>query len=302
MEKKAYIKKDEMTAEHKKKLFTSLLAKAKRELKKEMGASYVDVKKEQIEERANKLFKEWNVKKDKADVREVNRPIKAEKRIVKATKKAEKEIILAKGKELIRIPVLPEESPEVDLPEYYAVEKKSKKGIQYKLVNPLTKQRNIATRRGAKPITIKRKEVDEVSADKTNVKSIPLSLFVKKDQEKAYTYNDERKRLDAEHRTPVSRPDKSHFEIKSRGRPEVLPKNIAFHKARGTSKMGKVIKKKDEEETKEEREDLQEEKENEPEPKKKKVLKVAKEPENVIAPMVVKKKSGKTCKTSKRRR
>ena len=164
----------------------------------------------------------------------------------------------------IKIPVLPEISPEVDLPKYYAVEKKknvktkkkdgstqTKEVIQYKLVNPLTKQRNIATRDGSKPITLKRKDVDKVTAVDMTPKEIPINAFVKKDRKEAVKFDIKREKYDQQGILPKNRKDRSAFAIKERGRPEHLPKNIAWHKARN------------QEETKEETHQ-QEEKEGEP--------------------------------------
>ena len=132
---------------------------------------------------------------------------KPKRKYVKKTEE-EKEAIKSKKEQKqsikdynVSIPVLPEVSAEVDLPEFYAVEKttnkktlkKGKSGVkiikQYKLVNPLTKQRNLAIRDGVLPITLKRKEVDKVSAVDLAPKDIPLSAFVKSDQRKVAKFN-----------------------------------------------------------------------------------------------------------------
>lgn len=188
----------------------------------------------------------------------------------KASKRAEKRETKQLAKEhMITIAVLPEGSPEVDLPRYYAVEKtknikyKKKNGEQvtkqekqYKLVNPLTKQRNIAQRQGSKPINLKRKDVDEVTVENTIVKTIPLDRFVTADQKKAFTYNRKRAKYDERGVAPKDRPDKSAFDVKERGRPELLPKNIYHHQNKGTSKLmeklGKLRNPREPEETKEE--------------------------------------------------
>ena len=184
----------------------------------------------------------------------------------------------SKSNEPIRIPLLPEGSAEVDIPEFYAVEKKRnrknkktgavKVETSYKIVNPLTKERNIATRDGAKPIKIVRKEVDKVTAVPLVSESIPLSKFSATDQRLVKAFNDARKEYDEDGIHPKNRRDKSAFQFKERGRPEVLPKNILHHMAKGTSQASEKLRKAlnaHREEEKEEREDLQEEKEGEDE-------------------------------------
>jgi hypothetical protein len=238
--------------------------------RKLLRTSGQDYSEEEVEQKAKELHQKYLGNKEKQAKR-------AEKR---ETRNLAKE-------HMITIAVLPEGSPEVDLPRYYAVEKtknvkyKKKNGQEvtkqeksYKLVNPLTKQRNIAQRKGSKPISLKRKDVDEVTVDNTIVKQIPLNKFVEKDQKKAFIYNKKRAKLDEEGIAPKDRPDKSAFEVKERGRPELLPKNIYHHQNKGTSKLneklGKLRNPRQPEETKEETHQ-EEEKEGEPpaqEPKK----------------------------------
>ena len=211
-----------------------------------------DYSEEDVERKEQELHQKYLANKEKASKR-------AEKRETKQ---------LAKD-HMITIAVLPEGSPEVDLPRFYAVEKtknikyKKKNGEQvtkqekqYKLVNPLTKQRNIAQRQGSKPVNLKRKDVDKVTVENTIVKTIPLDRFVSADQKKAFIYNKKRTQLDEDGVAPKDRPDKSNFTVKERGRPELLPKNIYHHQNRGTSKLneklGKLRNPREPEETKEE--------------------------------------------------
>jgi len=239
--------------------------------RKLVRASGEDYTEEDVEEKERELYQKYLANKEKAKKR-------GEKRLKKQG---------VKEQEAVRIPVLPEGSPEIDLPRYYAVEKvkkvkyRKKNGQevvkeekQYKLVNPLTKQRNIAQRKGVKPVTLKRKDVDEVTAENTVIRTIPLAQFVPKDQQKAYNYNRKRIKLDDRGVPPADRPDKSAFDVKERGRPELLPKNIYHHQNKGTSKLneklGKLRNPRQPEETKEETRQ-EEEKEDEParpEPKK----------------------------------
>ena len=211
-----------------------------------------DYSEEDVERKAKELHQKYLANKEKAEKR--------------AEKREEKQ--LAKD-HMITIAVLPEGSPEVDLPRYYAVEKtknvkyKKKNGEtvnkvekKYKLVNPLTKQRNIAQRQGSKPIDLKRKDIDRVAVEHTTVRTIPLDKFVPADQKKAFTYNRKRIKYDERGVAPKDRPDKSAFEVKERGRPEILPKNVYHHQNKGSSKLmeklGKLRNPRQPEETKEE--------------------------------------------------
>jgi hypothetical protein len=211
-----------------------------------------DYSEEDVERKAQELHQKYLANKEKASTR-------AEKREEKENAK----------NHMITIAVLPEGSPEVDLPRYYAVEKtknvkyKKKNGEtvnkvekKYKLVNPLTKQRNIAQRQGSKPIDLKRKDIDRVAVEHTTVRTIPLDKFVPADQKKAYTYNRKRIKYDERGVSPKDRPDKSAFDVKERGRPEILPKNVYHHQNKGSSKLmeklGKLRNPRQPEETKEE--------------------------------------------------
>ena len=141
----------------------------------------------------------------------------------------------------VRLQVLPEGSEEVDIPAYYAVEnKRTKKDgtekISYRLVNPLTKQRNIAERKGAKPIRLLRKDIINVQVNKLKAKKIPLNQIVEKDRNKARLYDESRR---AYNDSQTSAKDRDTIELaqgKERGRPQHLPKNIAWHTAKGTSR------------------------------------------------------------------
>jgi len=211
-----------------------------------------DYSEEDVERKAEELHAKYLANKEKESMR-------AEKREEKENAK----------NHMITIAVLPEGSPEVDLPRYYAVEKtknikyQKKNGEtvnkvekKYKLVNPLTKQRNIAQRQGSKPIDLKRKDIDRVAVEHTTVRTIPLDKFVPADQKKAFTYNRKRIKYDERGVSPKDRPDKSAFDVKERGRPEILPKNVYHHQNKGSSKLmeklGKLRNPRQPEETKEE--------------------------------------------------
>jgi hypothetical protein len=137
---------------------------------------------------------------------------------VRRLKEEKKALRAVKSNDAIRIPVLPKDIPEVDLPEFYAVKRLDKNGkASYKLVNPLTKERNIATRGKKKTLDLVRKEVDEVSVANKSATTLPLSAFSNAEQQKVKRFNDSRKRLDAQHVAPHNRPAVEHIPNKKRG-------------------------------------------------------------------------------------
>ena len=141
---------------------------------------------------------------------------------------------------------------ELILPEFFASmnEKKLKSGktkITYKLVNPMSKSRNLASRKGQVIVKLTRRPVEHMVLDETN-KEIPLMLFPPKDREmiknhfKVVEYN---KRIPFPDDVPLSKP----FKNKERGRPTKLQKNIEWHKGhKEPSKRGRKPKYSTEEE------------------------------------------------------
>ena len=164
----------------------------------------------------------------------------------------------------VEVPILGEQS--LAVPEYFAV--KTKTG--FRLVNPLTKSRNLASRKGEPSIKIVRKPVDHMVILSHQAEPISLMKFNKKDRE---TINDHFKVVkENKDKEPADIPNSKPFKNKERGRPETMPKNIRINKERGYKPKPKKRAKDEEdeeEETKEETEQ-EEEKEDEPdEPKKK---------------------------------
>jgi len=112
---------------------------------------------------------------------------------------------------------------ELILPEYFAIA--TKKG--YKLVNPLTQERFLSTRGGVTPFKLTRKAVDGAIFVDNKTDPIPISLFAKKDRPKLEKMIAEiQKQSDKE---PTEKPVIKDVPNKPRGRPETLPKNIAYN-------------------------------------------------------------------------
>ena len=126
---------------------------------------------------------------------------------------------------------------ELILPEYFAVA--TKKG--YKLVNPLTQERFLSTRGRKTPFKLTRKAVDGAIYIDNQTDPIPISLFAKKDRPKLEKMiADIEKESDKE---PTAKPAINNVKNKMRGRPETLPKNIAYN-AEQRAKKARAQKKK----------------------------------------------------------
>jgi hypothetical protein len=110
------------------------------------------------------------------------------------------------------------------LPEYLATQNKGK----LKLVNPITQERHIAKRKKQTVIKIVRKAVDGPVIIDGEDEKVPLKRFGKKDREKLQSALD---KVKAEAGKNVEeRPDILFEKPKTRGRPEILPKNIKMNK------------------------------------------------------------------------
>jgi len=126
---------------------------------------------------------------------------------------------------------------ELILPEYFAIA--TKKG--YKLVNPLTQERHLSTRGRKTPFKLTRKAVDGAIYVDNQTDPIPISLFAKKDRPKLEKMiADIEKESDKE---PTAKPAIIDVKNKMRGRPETLPKNIAYN-AKQKAKKARTQKKK----------------------------------------------------------
>ena len=121
-------------------------------------------------------------------------------------------------------------------PEYLA--QPTKNG--YKLVNPLTQQRHLATRAGKTAVKLVRKHIPDLVLLEGQNEPIPLKLFSKKDRTliDAHFENVEKHK----NQSPELIPEIPKTGIvKSRGRPEKLPKNIEFNKEKLKENIKMVI-------------------------------------------------------------
>jgi hypothetical protein len=120
-------------------------------------------------------------------------------------------------------------------PEYLA--QPTKNG--YKLVNPLTQQRHLATRAGKTAVKLVRKHIPDLVLLEGQNEPIPLKLFSKKDRTliDAHFENIEKHK----NQSPELIPEIQKSIVKSRGRPEKLPKNIEFNKEKKKENIKMVI-------------------------------------------------------------
>jgi hypothetical protein len=120
-------------------------------------------------------------------------------------------------------------------PEYLA--QPTKNG--YKLVNPLTQQRHLATRAGKTAVKLVRKHIPDLVLLEGQNEPIPLKMFSKKDRTliDAHFENVEKHK----NQSPELIPEIQKSIVKSRGRPEKLPKNIEFNKEKKKENIKMVI-------------------------------------------------------------
>lgn len=129
---------------------------------------------------------------------------------------------------------------EVVVPQYYAKQlaPSKKKKLRYRLVNPITQERKLATRNGQSVVQITRRPTKETILLGSDPTPIPLSAFSRADQEKVKQqfkavsiFGD---------REPNEMPKIPLDKPKPRGRPTKLPKNIEWWKENaGTVRMAK---------------------------------------------------------------
>jgi uncharacterized membrane protein len=131
----------------------------------------------------------------------------------------------------IDIPIVGEDI-EIAIPEFFASPYKTKTGaIKYRLVNPLTKARYLASRKDEPSVKIIRKPIEDAVILENNSQPIPLSLFTPKDRETINRYF--QVVFDNVGKPATQVPNTADFRNKERGRPEILPKNIEVMRSRG---------------------------------------------------------------------
>ena len=115
---------------------------------------------------------------------------------------------------------------ELIIPDWYAT--RTKRG--FKLVNPMTKERNLSVRDGRTSIKILRKPVEDAILMEGMSETIPLSSFPPKDRLMITKHFDKVKQY--KDTDPKNIPSTALGELKERGRPEKLQKNIDINKKR----------------------------------------------------------------------
>lgn len=183
-------------------------------------------------------------------------PIKKKRGLVKGSQEAKdwakkmmdaRKVKSAKNKETepkVNIDLIGEN--QLILPEYFAVKRKN----GYKLVNPMTKERNLSKRGGETSVKILRKPVDDAVLLDGEDHLIPLSLFSKKDRGLIVAKFD---KIEQNKDKSISeKPVIPMTPSVERGRPERLQRNIDINKERnqGVAKKGRPAKYKSQEEAK----------------------------------------------------
>ena len=116
--------------------------------------------------------------------------------------------------------------PEIVLPEYFAT--RTKKG--WKLVNPITQERNLSQRDGVLSVKVLRKPVEDAVVLEGEPEPVHLSLFTPKDREIIRATFDKIELHSS--KSVKNKPTIGLTDVKERGRPETLPKNIEINKER----------------------------------------------------------------------
>lgn len=144
----------------------------------------------------------------------------------KLTKKQKESEALKKVK--VDIPIMGETS--LIVPEYFAI--RTKNG--YKIVSPMSQERNLSSRQGVKSLKIVRKPIGDMALvrEDGSEEPLPILAFSKKDQ--TLIQNHFKVVEQFKDREPQDIPTNKYAKPKERGRPTKLQKNIEVHKERNT--------------------------------------------------------------------
>jgi len=124
---------------------------------------------------------------------------------------------------------------EMIVPQFFAkkLAPSKKKAVRFRLVNPITQERHLATRSGQTVVKISRRPTAETLIIGDDPTPIPLSAFSRADQEKV---KEQFKAISVNSSTEPNELPKIPFATpKSRGRPTKLPKNIEWFKENAQS-------------------------------------------------------------------
>ena len=124
---------------------------------------------------------------------------------------------------------------ELIVPQFFAkkLAPSKKKAVRFRLVNPITQERHLATRNGQTVVKISRRPTAETLIIGDDPTPIPLSAFSRADQERV---KEQFKAISVNSSTEPNELPKIPFATpKSRGRPTKLPKNIEWFKENAQS-------------------------------------------------------------------
>ena len=129
----------------------------------------------------------------------------------------------------VNMPIMGQQS--IAIPEFFATPTKN----GYKLVNPMTQERNLSKRGHQLSIRLIRKPVEHMILMEHSTEPISLAKFSKKDRaiiDKHFDVIEQHKHKDVGD-IPLSK----KVEVKERGRPETLPANIRINRERDDMRM-----------------------------------------------------------------
>ena len=136
-----------------------------------------------------------------------------------------------------KVNIMPMGKPKIVIPEWFAT--RTKKG--WKLVNPITQERNLSHRNNTLSVKILRKPVSDAVILDGEPEPINLALFTPKDR--AIIRETFDKIEVNSNKSVAEKPIYQLGDVEERGRPEILPKNIRVNKERKAEAQKALAKK-----------------------------------------------------------
>ena len=136
-----------------------------------------------------------------------------------------------------KVNIMPMGKPKIVIPEWFAT--RSKKG--WKLVNPITQERNLSHRNNTLSVKILRKPVSDAVILDGEPEPINLALFTPKDR--AIIRETFDKIEVNSNKSVAEKPIYQLGDVEERGRPEILPKNIRVNNERKAEAKKALVKK-----------------------------------------------------------
>jgi hypothetical protein len=135
-----------------------------------------------------------------------------------------------------KVNIMPMGKPKIVIPEWFAT--RSKKG--WKLVNPITQERNLSQRNNTLSVKILRKPVNDAVILDGEPEPINLALFTPKDR--AIIRETFDKIEVNSNKSVAEKPIYQLGDVEERGRPEILPKNVEVNRERKAEAEAKAKK------------------------------------------------------------